>query len=159
MPETEHGHDSNRLVQMVTFDLGREEYGIDILQVQEIDRLTEITVVPHTDPCIEGVINLRGKVIPIINLRRKFGMPEKERDDRSRIIVVNANDDTIGIIVDGVSEVLRVPGDSFEDAPRLLGDSQTSRIKAAFIKAIAKLDDRMVIYLNLESVVSAGNKP
>jgi purine-binding chemotaxis protein CheW len=158
MSDTDHNSNSSRLVQMVTFNLGQEEYGIDILQVQEIDRLTEITEVPHAGPCIEGVINLRGKVIPIINLRRKFGMSDKEPDSRTRIIVVNLQSDTIGMIVDSVSEVLRVPADSLEEAPRLIGGGKTGNGHTAFIKAIAKLDNRMLIYLDLESVIAAGNK-
>jgi purine-binding chemotaxis protein CheW len=156
MPDIDHSHDSSRLVQMVTFNLGQEEYGIDILQVQEIDRLTEITEVPHAGPCVEGVINLRGKVIPIINLRRKFGMPDKEPDSRTRIIVVNIQSETLGMIVDGVSEVLRVRADSLEEAPRLIGGGKVGDNRAAFIKAIAKLDNRMLIYLDLQYIIESG---
>jgi purine-binding chemotaxis protein CheW len=146
--------ENNKLEQMVTFNLGQEEFGVNILQVQEIDRPAEITEVPQVDRCIEGVINLRGKVIPIINLRTKFGMPPKEYDNHTRIIVVNIKDDTVGMIVDSVSEVLRVPPDSLEEAPRLITGVSTN-----YIKAIARLDNRMLIYLNLESIVTTGKKP
>jgi purine-binding chemotaxis protein CheW len=151
MSANSNSSENNKLEQMVTFNLGQEEFGVNILQVQEIDRPAEITEVPQVDRCIEGVINLRGKVIPVISLRKKFGMPLKEYDNRTQIIVVNIEDDTVGMIVDSVSEVLRVPADSLEKAPRLI-----TGVNANYIKAIAKLDNRMVIYLNLESIVATG---
>ncbi|MCP4584298.1 MAG: chemotaxis protein CheW [candidate division Zixibacteria bacterium] len=146
------------LEQMVTFNLGQEEFGVNILQVQEINRMVEITRVPQTENYVEGIINLRGKVIPIIDLRKKFGMAEKEYDNHTRIVVVDVANEVVGLVVDGVSEVLRVPADSLEDAPRLVsGESTYSGVE--YIKSIAKLADRLLIYLDLGKIISTCELP
>src|ERR1700737_5139900 len=94
--------------QLVVFQLGPELYGVEISRVHEIIRLQSVTRVPHTPEFVEGVINLRGKVISVINLRRRFGLPPAEHSRASRIVVVDINDQVIGMVVDGVSELLRV---------------------------------------------------
>jgi len=144
--------------QMVTFNLGQEKFGVNILQVQEINRMVEITRVPQTDQYVEGIINLRGKVIPIIDLRKKFGMPEKEYDNQTRIVVVDVNNEVVGLVVDGVSEVLRVQTDTLEDAPKLVS-GESSYSGAEYIKSIAKLEDRLLIYLDLGKIVSTSQLP
>ncbi len=146
------------LEQMVTFNLGQEEFGVNILQVQEINRMVEITRVPQTEQYVEGIINLRGKVIPIIDLRKKFGMAEKEYDGYTRIVVVDVSNEVVGLVVDGVSEVLRVPSDSLEDAPKLVSGESTYS-GAAYIKSIAKLADRLLIYLDLGKIIAACELP
>ncbi len=98
----------NELIQLVSFDLGTEEYGIDILRVQEINRMVEITRIPQTPRFVEGVINLRGKVIPVMDLRTKFGLERKEHDRSSRIVVCDVDGSIVGMVVDAVSEVLRI---------------------------------------------------
>lgn len=152
----EQGQD---LEQMVTFNLGNEEFGVNILQVQEINRIVEITEVPQTEYYIEGIINLRGKVIPIIDLRKKFGMEISERNEKTRIVVVDVNNETAGLIVDGVSEVLRVHKGLLEEAPKLIAGSNASSASAEYIKSIVKLDDRLLIYLDLESIVGTSTLP
>ena len=147
------------LEQMVTFNLGQEEFGVNILQVQEINRMVEITEVPQTENYVEGIINLRGKVIPIINLRKKFGMPDKEYDNHTRIVVVDIGGETVGMVVDGVSEVLRVPAGSLEEAPRLVAVSNGDSSGAEFIKAVVKMENRMLIYLNLERIMALSELP
>lgn len=142
--------------QMVIFNLGQEEFGVNILNVQEINRMVEITQVPQSEHYVEGVINLRGKVIPIIDLRKKFNMPEKEYDNKTRIGVVNINDETVGLIVDGVSEVLRIPVSSLEEAPKLVAGGVSSFAGAEYIKSIVKLEDRLMIYLDLEKIISTS---
>jgi len=149
---------TDSLEQMVTFNLGQEEFGVNILQVQEINRMVEITRVPQTERYVEGIINLRGKVIPIIDLRKKFGMPEKEYNNHTRIVVVDVANETIGLVVDGVSEVLRVPAGSLEDAPRLIS-GESSRSGAEYIKAIVKLEDRLLIYLDLDKIIETSKLP
>ncbi len=144
------------LEQMVTFNLAQEEYGVNILQVQEINRMVEITEVPQTDHYVEGIINLRGKVIPIIDLRKKFGMPEKEHDGKTRIVVVDVANETVGLVVDSVSEVLRVPAGSLEEAPKLVAGDHAS---SDYIKSIAKLEDRLLIYLDLGKIISTSQLP
>ncbi|MCP4584295.1 MAG: chemotaxis protein CheW [candidate division Zixibacteria bacterium] len=146
------------LEQMVTFNLGQEEFGVNILQVQEINRMVEITQVPQTENYVEGIINLRGKVIPIIDLRKKFGMAEKEYDNHTRIVVVDVANEVVGLVVDGVSEVLRVEADTLEDAPKLVSGESTYS-GAEYIKSIAKLADRLLIYLNLGKIISTSELP
>ncbi len=156
MAESTNQQHIDDLEQMVTFNLAQEEYGVNILQVQEINRMVEITDVPQTDHYVEGIINLRGKVIPIIDLRKKFNMTNREYDNHTRIVVVDVNNETIGLVVDGVSEVLRVPAGSLEAAPQLVAGEYAS---SDYIKSIVKLEDRLLIYLDLEKIISSSNLP
>jgi len=149
---------TGNLDQMVTFNLGQEEFGVNILQVQEINRMVEITRVPQTERYVEGIINLRGKVIPIIDLRKRFNMPEKEYDDNTRVVVVDVANETIGLVVDGVSEVLRVPAGALEEAPRLIS-GESSYSGAEYIKAIVKLENMLLIYLDLEKIIETSKLP
>ena len=139
----------DELLQLVSFKIGQEEFGIDILMVQEINRMLNLTHVPNTPDFIEGVINLRGKVIPVIDLRIKLGMPKKEYDKDSRIIVVEANGQTIGFIVDSVREVIRIPKSVTEAPPSLVAG-----VDASYITGVGKLEDRLLILLDLEKVLS-----
>ncbi len=132
------------VLQLVTFHLGSEEYAIDILKVQEITRMVEITSVPNAPDYIEGVINLRGKVIPVINLRKRFGLGPRNADGNSRIIVVDIGT-TVSLIVDSVSEVLRLYSDNVEPPPPI-----TTKNGGEYIKGIGKLPNRMLILLDIE---------
>ena len=136
------------VLQFVTFTLVNEEYAVDILNVQEINRITEITMVPNSPDYVEGVINLRGKVIPVINLRKKFNFEEKPTDDTSRIIIMEIQGITNGLIVDSVSEVLRISSSSVEAAPPMSSDLQSQ-----FIKGIAKLENRLIILIDLDRLL------
>jgi purine-binding chemotaxis protein CheW len=144
--ETNNATDT--VLQFVTFTLGNEEYAVDILSVQEINRITEITKVPNSPDYVEGVINLRGKVIPVINLRKKFGQEEKETDDTSRIIIMEIQNITNGLIVDSVSEVLRIPSSTIEPAPPM-----SSGVSSTYIKGIAKLESRLIILIDLDKLL------
>jgi purine-binding chemotaxis protein CheW len=141
-------------LQLVSFKIGNEEFGVNILQVQEINRPTQITHVPNIPDFIEGVINLRGKIVPVVNLRKKFGLGEKEYDKNTRVIVVELNNKIVGFIVDSVSEVLRISKKVVEPPPELI----SSGIDSEYITGIAKLDDRLLILLDLEKVLSAEEK-
>ncbi len=143
--------ESKEILQLVTFTLGTEEYAIDILNVQEINRITEITKVPNSPDYVEGVINLRGKVIPVINLRRKFNFEQKVTDDNSRIIIVEIQGVTNGLVVDSVLEVLRIPLDSVEDTPPM-----SVELNSHFISGIAKLDNRLIILIELDKLMGKG---
>jgi len=134
------------VLQLVTFKLAGEEYATDILKVQEINRMVEITSVPNAPHYVEGVINLRGKVIPVVNLRKKFGFVVKEADAQSRIMVVDVGK-TIGIIVDSVSEVLRLRADTVETPPSI-----TENGSSEYIRGIGKLEDRLLILLDLDKL-------
>lgn len=138
----------SEVLQFVTFTMNNEAYAVDILNVQEINRITEITKVPNAADHVEGVINLRGKVIPVINLRKKFRLKEKQADYTSRIIIMGINGITNGLIVDSVSEVLRVPANIIEPAPTMSSD-----LSSKFIKGIAKMDDRLIILLDIDKLL------
>lgn len=141
--------DSSEVLQLVSFKVGEEEFGVDILKVQEINKMTQITRVPNAPIFVEGVINLRGRVIPIVDLRKRLGLPEKEQDKNTRIVVVEIHNKTIGFIVDAVSEVLRISKDITEKPPELVAG-----IEADYITAVAKLEDRLLILLDLEKILS-----
>jgi len=143
----------NTILQLVTFTLGNEEYAVDILKVQEINRMKEITRVPNSPPYVEGVINLRGKVIPVVNLRKKFGLAEKGNDEQSRIMIMDIQGITMGLVVDSVSEVLRVPSDIVEPTPPM-----ASNISTEFIKGIAKLEDRLIILLDMDRLLGKSEE-
>jgi purine-binding chemotaxis protein CheW len=140
----------NELLQLVSFELNGEEYGIDILSVQEINKMTQITKVPNSPTFVEGVINLRGRVILVIDLRTRLNIEKKEHDKDTRIIVVEIKKRTIGFIVDAVNEVLRIPVNVTEAPPELV-----SGIDSEFIKAVGKLEDRLLILIDLEKILSA----
>ena len=137
------------LLQLVTFFLGDEEYAADILNIQGINRMVEVTKVPNTPEFVEGIINLRGKVIPLIDLRKKLGMQEVERDKNSRFIVVELGENVTGFIVDSVNEVLRINREITEPPPQSL-----SSINSEYITSVAKVDDRLIILLDLQKVLS-----
>ena len=136
-------------LQIVTFKVGEEEFSVSILKVQEIIRMSEITKVPNSPPFVEGVINLRGKVIPVIDSRKRFGLPDVERTEASRIIVVDSGGKIVGLIVDSVTEVLRLSQSTVEPPPDIVGG-----VEADYIEGVGKLDNRLVILLNLDKVLS-----
>ena len=144
---------SEDLIQLVSFKLADEEFGVDILQVQEINRLVDITKVPKTPEFVEGVINLRGKVIPVIDLRKRFDLEINDYNPDTRIVVVDIDNSIMGMIVDEVSEVLRLPLSTVEAAPDI-----TSTIDADYISGVAKLDDRLLILLDLSKVFTPSEK-
>lgn len=144
-------HDGD-LLQLVTFRIGEEEFGVDILAVQEIIRLMQITMVPRAPAFIEGVINLRGKVIPVINMRTRFNMPALEHDSNTRIVVMEFDQKIVGFLVDGVSEVLRIPAGTVEAAPPIVAG-----IGSEYIKGVGKLEDRLLILLDLDNLLSDMN--
>jgi purine-binding chemotaxis protein CheW len=141
--------DQEELLQLVSFKIGEEEFGVDILSVQEINRMSQITKVPNTPEFIEGVINLRGRIIPVIDLRVKLGLPRKAHGKDTRIVVVELKGQTIGFIVDEVSEVLRIPKNITEPPPEMIGG-----VKTDYITSIGKLEDRLLILLDLEKILS-----
>lgn len=136
--------------QLVVFDLAGEHYGVDIAAVEGIIKLQAITSVPHAPAFVEGVTNLRGKVLPVIDLRKRFGLPQTQPTKDSRIVVVEMNGATVGMVVDGVSEVLRVGAEAIEPPSPIV-----TTVDSAFIRGIAKVGERLVILLDLGKVLSA----
>jgi len=135
--------------QVALFELGGETYGIDISAVHEIIQMQPITRVPKAPFFVEGVINLRGKVIPVVDMGKRFGLDKTDRTKNNRIVVVDINGTTIGIIVDAVTEVLRIPNASIEPVSSVVTAGGTD-----YLQGIAKLGDRMVILLDLGRVLS-----
>jgi purine-binding chemotaxis protein CheW len=141
----------DEIVQLVTFKLGNEEFALDILKVQEINRIVEITKVPKAPDFVEGVINLRGRVIPIVDIRKKFHLNIKEATKETRIIVVNIMSKTIGLIVDSVSEVLRINSSTIQPPPPLIAG-----LDSDYIKGVGKLDERLIILLDIDKIFTTG---
>ena len=153
MADTGKQDSASELLQLVSFNIGQEEFGVDILKVQEINRMITVTHVPNSPFYVDGVINLRGKVIPIIDLRTRLGLPKKEHDKDTRIIVVELDGKTVGFVVDSVSEVLRIPRNITEPPPAMASGVDTN-----YITAVGKLEDRLLILLDLDKVLSTEEK-
>jgi purine-binding chemotaxis protein CheW len=140
-----------REIQLVIFRLRDEEFGVEIGAVLEITRLLAITHIPAAPGFIEGVINLRGKVLAVVDLARQFGLKEeKELPKTARIVVVEVRNITLGLIVDEVPEVIRVSEEKIEPPPEII----QSEVNRRYIKGVAKLDQRLIILLDLNSVLS-----
>jgi len=142
----------DELLQLVTFSIDGEEFGVDILTVQEIIRTMEITKVPRAPDFVEGVINLRGKVIPIIDLRCRFGLESKTHDSHTRIIVIQISQVVVGFVVDSVSEVLRIPVSTVEPPPPVVAG-----LDSDYISGVGKLKDRLLILLDLDKLLSTDD--
>jgi purine-binding chemotaxis protein CheW len=134
---------------LATFFLAGEEYGVDVRLVQEIIRLTEITQVPRAPQFVKGVINLRGRIIPVIDLKRKLGLGAVEDTRQARIVVVKVRERLMGLLVDGASQVLKVPLSVIEAAPE-----EVVEIDASYIRGVAKLEKRLIILVDLQKVLS-----
>ncbi len=141
------------LLQLVGFKLGDEEYAIDVLKIQEIIRLVEITSVPRTDSFVLGVMNLRGQVIPVIDLRVRFNLERTDFDKLTRIIVVKFDSEHVGFVVDEVTEVIRIDKNSVEPTPPLVGS-----IGQEYILGICKYDERLIILLDIDRVIYEEGK-
>ena len=136
--------------QLVVFDLANEHYGVDIAAVEGIIKMQSITVVPHTPAFVEGVTNLRGEVLPVIDLRKRFGLPlDQARGKDTRIVVVEIDGKKVGMVVDAVSEVLRVSDEAIEPPSPIV-----TTVDSAFIRGIAKVDERLIILVELSKVLS-----
>ncbi|WP_324716683.1 chemotaxis protein CheW [Carboxydochorda subterranea] len=140
-------------LQLVVFKLGNETYGVDIVTVREIIALQPITRVPGAPTFVEGILNLRGHVIPVMDLRRRFGLPWTQATRDTRIMVVEVAGRTLGLVVDAVSEVLRVPAETLEPPHEL-----TVGVDVEFLQGVAKLDQRLVILLDLEQLLQAKER-
>ena len=140
--------------QLVVFDLATEAYGVDIGAVREIIRMQTITRMPRTPDYVVGVINLRGKVTPVVDLRKRFGLDEGEDGLDKRIIVVDTGERSMGFVVDAVSEVLRIPNASVEPP-----SSVVMGVDSDYMVGIVKLPDRLISLLDLDRVLEASEAP
>jgi len=138
----------NQELQLVAFRLGNETYAVDIQQVQEIIRMQQITRVPGAPFFVEGVINLRGRIIPVIDLRKRLGLPRGEETDEVRIVVVEVPPHKVGMIVDAVEEVLRLSEENIETPSSLVAS-----VDEQYLKGVGKSEDRLVVLLDLEEIL------
>ncbi|NEV60515.1 chemotaxis protein CheW [Thiorhodococcus minor] len=148
---TQEAQDTNRGTSSayVTFSLADETYAIDVLQVQEVLKMTEIAPVPGVPDYILGIINLRGDVVTVIDGRRRMSLPSREPDDASRIVVIDAGQQNVGILVDSVAEVVQISPDAVDPAPAV-GNDQTSR----FILGVTSTDEGLTILIDLNKLLS-----
>lgn len=142
------------LIQLVSFTLDQEEYGVDVLRVREIIRMPVVTRVPNTPYYVEGVINLRGKVVPIICMRKKFSLMETENSKETRIMVMDMEGELMGFIVDSVSEVIRISGSEIQPSPTMVAGG----IDQECIAGVINQADRLLVLLDLGRMFSRDEK-
>lgn len=138
-------------LQLVVFRIGDEEFGVEINQVREIVRLVQITYLPKSLPFIEGVVNLRGQIVAVIDLAKRLGISSGVRGEQSRIVVAEAQGNTVGMIVDSVSEVVRLPYKNIEEISSLM---PTTEVSEHFIRGVGKLKDSLLVLLDLNKTLS-----
>lgn len=140
-------------LQAVVFMLNKAYYGVPILQVQEIVKMTEITKLPNTPEFVQGIVNLRGKIIPIIDMRRRFGLPDEEISEDWKILILKEEDVLFGVMVDQISEVEKIPASLIEKPPKLVAG-----VNGKFINGIAKTPNRLLILLDIGRILSDEEK-
>lgn len=145
----ENSRFSEENLHLVTFELSGEEFGVDIMQVSEVIPVPRITRIPQAPECIKGLINLRGKILVVIDLNKRLGFSSKETDIRSRIIIVEIRDTVIGMLVNSVKEIIRLPLSSIEPTPEMI----KSKINAEYLNGVGKTGNRLLILLNLARVL------
>jgi purine-binding chemotaxis protein CheW len=140
----------NELIQLVSFHLDNEEYGVEVLKVREIIRMVTITHMPNTPHYVEGIINLRGKVIPIISMRKQFGLMEVENNNQTRVIIMDVGGELLGFTVDAVSEVIRVAASEIQPSPSVAAGG----IGQEYIAGVINHGDKLLVLLNLDMMFS-----
>ncbi|MEO3945082.1 chemotaxis protein CheW [Gorillibacterium sp. CAU 1737] len=139
-------------IKVIVFKLGAEEYGVEVEKVETIERIQHLTRVPKTPPFIKGVMNLRGVVVPVLDLRGRFNLEETAYTDASRIIIIAIEDLKVGMIVDSADDVIDVDTDTISDPPEIVGG-----VKAKYLRGVARVgEDRLLILLNLKEVLNKG---
>ncbi len=139
--------------QLVVFELDHESYGVEITIVEAIIKMQEITRLPHAPEYVEGITNLRGTIVPVIDLRKRFNLHLQEATRDTRIVITNMNDSKVGLIVDAVTQVIHIPDEAIEPPPQM-----SVTVNSTFIKNIAKLDNQLVILLDLGKVLTNEEK-
>ncbi len=145
--------DAGELRQFISFSVGDEEYGLELLKVKEVIRVREITWLPRAPSFVKGIINLRGDVIPIIDLRDKFGLEPREATAMTRVIVVEVDGKLMGMIVDAASQVVRIPADQIDPPPPVFGP-----LSREFITGVGRLEDRLIVILDSNAILSADER-
>ncbi|HQB38432.1 MAG TPA: chemotaxis protein CheW [Deltaproteobacteria bacterium] len=140
----------SELIQLVSFSLDNEEYAVEVLKVREIIRMPEITHMPNTPHYAEGIINLRGKVIPVISLRKKFSLMDTENDSHTRVMVMDINGELTGFIVDSVSEVIRISSSEVQPPPSAMA---SCGVEQEYITGVVNRSERLLILLDLDHII------
>lgn len=140
---------NNPIIQWVTFFLENEKYGIQVMQVQEVLRVTEIAPVPGAPDYVLGIINLRGNVVTVVDARKRFGLPEKESDDATRIVIIESGDQVVGILVDSVAEVVDLHANDIETAPNV-GTDESSR----YIQGVSSQGEELLILVDVDKLLT-----
>jgi purine-binding chemotaxis protein CheW len=140
-------------VQLVTFRLGTEEFGLDVFAVHEILRYTEPTPVPRAPAFVEGVMDVRGTLVPVVDLRRRFELPNAETGEDTRIVLVEFGGERLGLVVDAVSEVMRVPETAIQPPPRYIRG-----LAAEYVRGMARLEGRLVVLLEMDRILSSEER-
>lgn len=138
-------------IKVIVFALADEEYGVEVEKVKTIERMMPMTRVPKTYDFVKGVINLRGVVVPVIDLRGRFGLPEGDYTDNSRIVIIAVNEMEVGLIVDAANDVIDVDSDLIQDPPEIVGG-----VRAKYLQGVAKIGERLLVLLNLKEVLNKG---
>jgi purine-binding chemotaxis protein CheW len=152
--KTNDGATSHELTQLVSFRLDNEEYGVEVLKVREIIRMVNITHMPNTPHYVDGIINLRGKVIPIISMRRRFNLMDAENNSHTRVIIMDVAGELLGFTVDAVSEVIRVSANEIQPPPNVAAGG----IEQEFISGVINHTERLLVLLNLDKMFSQEEK-
>ncbi len=150
----EETDESLETLQMVSFRLGEGDYGVDIKSVREINRLTNVTHIPTAPPFVEGIINLRGLIVPVVNLGLRFGLARTEHSKDTRVVVIESDGHTLGLVVDAVSEVLSIPTSEIDPASNM----SSSGIDISFVEGVGKIGERLILILSPERLFSEEEK-
>lgn len=145
---------SHQLTQLVSFHLDNEEYGVEVLKVREIIRMVNITHMPNTPSYVEGIINLRGKVIPIISMRRKFGLMDMKNNSQTRVVIMDVGGELLGFTVDSVSEVIRISASEIQPSPSVAAGG----VGQEYIAGVINHGERLLVLLNLDMMFSSEEK-
>jgi purine-binding chemotaxis protein CheW len=140
---------ATEMKQLISFAVGAEEYGLELLRVKEVIRMRQITWLPKAPSCVKGIINLRGDVIPIVDLRDRFGLQSIEHTEMTRVIVVDVEGRSVGMVVDSASQVVRLPADQFDPPPPVMGEASRD-----FITAVGKMGDKLIIMIDVDRILS-----
>ena len=151
---TESNNNAGELIQLVSFKLDNEEYGIEVLKVREIIRMIPITHMPNTPSYVEGIINLRGKIIPVVSMRKKFGLMEQDICSQTRIVVMDISGELMGFVVDSVSEVIRISGSEIQPPPNVVSGG----IDQECITGVINQSERLLVLIDLEKLFSHEEK-
>ena len=150
MEESRGRESTDEVKQLISFTVASEEYGFELFRVKEVIRMRQITWLPKAPACVKGIINLRGDVVPIVDLRERFGLAAREQTAMTRVIVVEMEGTLVGIVVDFVSQVVRIPADQFEPPPAIMGAGARD-----LVNAVAKMSDRLIIIIDVDRILSA----